>query len=86
MSQYVNYHELPDSLLDMAREEFTDRFYQLWDDAGFGEPDYDSPNPWGCPWHWGFASEYNLEDPEQFFLDNKINILEEIANDLGLEI
>lgn len=39
-------------LTEEEREEYSDRFYELWEKEGFGEPDHDSPEPWGCPWYW----------------------------------
>lgn len=39
-------------LTEEDREAYADRFYELWAAAGFGAPDYDCQNPWGCPWYW----------------------------------
>ena len=29
---------------------FTEVFYDLWIEEGFGDTDLSSPYPWGCPW------------------------------------
>jgi predicted RNA-binding Zn-ribbon protein involved in translation (DUF1610 family) len=61
------------------REEFSDRFYELWEDAGFGDPDYDSPNPWGCPWYWNASKE--VCSPEELFAECKDEIAELLAEE-----
>ena len=35
---------------ETQQNTFTETFYGLWDQEGFGAPDTDSPYPWGCPW------------------------------------
>ena len=32
------------------KKVFIHTFYELWENEGFGKPDYDSPYPWGIPW------------------------------------
>ena len=37
------------------KQAFATRFYELWEDEGFGPPDdhFANPEPWGRPWLWG---------------------------------
>jgi len=37
------------------KQSFAERFYELWEQEGFGAPDdtFDNPEPWGRPWLWG---------------------------------
>lgn len=58
---------------EQEQANFSERFYELWKDAGFGEPDYDSPNPWGCPWYW-YSGE--ICSPEELFDAYKDEIAE----------
>ena len=60
-------------ILDREAEElsveykdiFKDTFYCLWKEEGFGEPDLESSEPWGCPWYYSTKHSYVTETPEE---------------------
>lgn len=60
-------------LTKLEKEEFTKEFYNIWE---FGDEDFDSPCPWGCPWE--FLGNADYQAPKEFYEAQRNNILLEM--------
>jgi len=41
-----------EQLTEVEKKEFTDYFYDLWNEETMGKSDRDSHMPWGMPWYY----------------------------------